>query len=32
MSFWLVSLKENGIEGLFLGVLRCYTYVMMSEA
>lgn len=24
MSFWLVALKEKGMEGLLVGVLRCW--------
>lgn len=31
MSVWLVSLKEKGIDGLFLEVLRCYTHVMIED-
>lgn len=31
MSFWLVSLKWKDIEGLFLGVSRCYTHVMTED-
>lgn len=31
MSFWLFPLKEKGVDGLFLGVSRCYTYVMIKD-
>lgn len=31
MSFWLLPLKEKGIDGLLLGVSRCYTYVMVKD-
>lgn len=31
MSFWLFPLKEKGIDGLLLGVSRCYTYVMLRN-
>lgn len=31
MSFWLIPLKEKGIDGLLLGVSRCYKYVMVKD-
>lgn len=30
MSFSFVLLKEKGIEGLLLGLSRCYTYVILK--
>lgn len=31
MSFWLFPSKEKGIDGLFVGVSRCYTYVKVKD-
>lgn len=31
MSFWFVLLKEKGIDGLLLGLSRCYTNVMVKD-
>lgn len=31
MSFWLCLLKEKGIDGLLLGLSRCYTYFMVKD-
>lgn len=31
MSFWLFPLKEKGIDGLLVGVSRCYTYVILQN-